>query len=399
MSTEAVNAIAVVVEANPSLVLVDEKKFEDFYEHVRSEAKAMKVDLSTDKGRKAIASMAHKIARTKTAIDDAGKKLNEESRQKINAVDEARRKIRERFDALKEEVRKPLTDWEAVEEKRVQRVAEIRGALSMTVKDLLANQADGAAIDNHLTSMDLVNFNPDTYGDDAEALRELHAAVREQVSELLAKVRKEEADRAELERLRAEAIERERREQERLAAEEAARVAKEAEEARKAEEARLAKEAEERRAQDEARQKAEQERIEKEAKERAEREAQERIDAAEKAARAAEEKAAREAQEQIEAAKREAAEAEAARVRAEQEAERRIQEERAAREREKAEQEQAEREQKEADAKRQADRDHRAKIMGAAKAAIIEIGIEESQARELVLAIAAGNIPNVSIRF
>jgi colicin import membrane protein len=399
MSTEAANAIAVIVEANPALVLVDDKKFEDFYEHVRSEAKAMKIDLSTDKGRKAIASMAHKIARTKTAIDDAGKKLNEESRQKINAVDEARRKIRERFDVLKEEVRKPLTDWEAVEDARIQRVAEIRGALAMTVKDLLANQADGEAIQNHLTSMDLIAFDAAAYGEDAEALKELLATVREQVAELLAKVRKEESDRAELERLRAEAIERDRREQERLAAEDAARRAKEEEDARNAEESRLAKEAEERRAKEEARQKADQERIEREAKERAEREAQERIEAAEQAARAAQEKAAQEAQEQIDAAKRAAADAEAARIKSEQEAERRLQEERAAREREKAEQERVDREQREADAKRQADREHRAKIMGAAKAAIIEIGIEEPQARELVLAITAGNIPNVSIKF
>ncbi|WP_277750417.1 hypothetical protein [Croceibacterium ferulae] len=42
--------------------------------------------MTTAKGRKAIASLAAKVARTKTAIDDAGKKLNEEARAKINAV-------------------------------------------------------------------------------------------------------------------------------------------------------------------------------------------------------------------------------------------------------------------------------------------------------------------------
>ena len=37
--------------------------------------------------------------------------------------------------------------------------------------------------------------------------------------------------------------------------------------------------------------------------------------------------------------------------------------------------------------------------MGAAKAAIIEIGIDEAKAKEIVLAIAAGNVPHISIRF
>lgn len=410
MNAQAATDIAVVIEANPTLVLVDEKKFEDFYEHVRAEAKAMPVDLTTDKGRKAIASMAHKIARTKTAIDDAGKKLNEEARAKINAVDEARRKIRDRFDALKEEVRRPLTAWEEAEEARVQRVAEIRQTLSCMVKDLIAEQLSSDEIAKHIESIDQVSYSAETYGQDAEQLQALHDQVRGQVVELLERVRKEEADAAELARLRAENEARE--------AVEAERRAEEEKEANRRDYARrminhikqcglgmidgqtypyailfreleekvviddsfgdLAGEAEQARkdalatlnAGMEADRKAEQERIEREARERADAEAKERIEAAERAAKEAEEAAAR-----------------------------KIEEDRQAREREKAEQERIEREVREAEAARQADRDHRAKIMGAAKAAIIEIGIDEPKAKEIILAIAAGNVPNVTIKF
>lgn len=48
---------------------------------------------------------------------------------------------------------------------------------------------------------------------------------------------------------------------------------------------------------------------------------------------------------------------------------------------------------------REQDREHRSKIMGAAKTAIMNYGIDETIARNLVLAIAAGNIPSVTIRF
>ncbi len=359
MDVSTDNAIVALVEANPTLVLIDEKKFEDFYERVKAEASAMPIDLTTDKGRKAIASMAHKIARTKTAIDDAGKKLNEDARAKINAVDEARRKIRDRFDLLKEDVRKPLTEWEEAEEKRVQRVADIRQTLSLMVKDLIADQASSDEIAHHLENIDLVSYSTETYGADAVALKALHDEVRANVVELLEKVKKDESDREELGRLRRESEEREAAEAARREEEERQRLA--AEEAERQEKARL--EVEERR-------KAEQERIEREARERAEAEAQARVEAAERAAREAEEAAAR-----------------------------KIEEDRQAREREKAEQERIEREARAADAARQADRDHRAKIMGAAKAAIIEIGIDEAKAKEIVLAIAAGNIPHVSIRF
>src|SRR5690606_11791300 len=120
--TEVIEApgtsIALVVNQTPAIVLTDKKSRDEFYAHVQAEVDAFEPDLSTDKGRKAIASLAYKIARTKTAIDDAGKKLNEEARAKINAVDAERRAVREHFDALSAKVRQPLTEWEEGEKKR-----------------------------------------------------------------------------------------------------------------------------------------------------------------------------------------------------------------------------------------------------------------------------------------
>ncbi len=113
-------AIATIVNQTPVIVLTDTKSRDEFYAHVQAEVDAFEPDVSTDKGRKAIASLAYKIARTKTAIDAAGKELNDEARQRINAVDAERRAVREHFDALAKQVRQPLTEWEEAEEKRAE---------------------------------------------------------------------------------------------------------------------------------------------------------------------------------------------------------------------------------------------------------------------------------------
>ncbi len=50
--------------------------------------------------------------------------------------------------------------------------------------------------------------------------------------------------------------------------------------------------------------------------------------------------------------------------------------------------------------RRQANRRHRAAVMGKAKAAIIQItGLDDEKARELVLELAAGNVPHVVVQF
>ncbi len=61
--------------------------------------------------------MAHKVARSKTYIDKAGKDLVAELKALPKQIDESRRVVRERLDALKDEVRRPLTEWEAEQER------------------------------------------------------------------------------------------------------------------------------------------------------------------------------------------------------------------------------------------------------------------------------------------
>lgn len=350
-------AITLIVQQTPVVVLTDEARRTEFYAHIQAEVDAFEPDVSTDKGRKAIASLAYKIARTKTAIDAAGKELNDEARQKINAVDAERRAVKEHFDALAKSVRAPLTEWEEAEEKRVEfidsMIAMFRSARVVEMgEDAASIRSRGAEI--YQTALDAETFQ--------ERLDEAQREKDETVGVLKAAMDRAvvaEAEAAELARLRAENEAREQAEREKAEADRIERERVEAE--RRAEDARADAE------------KAEAERVaraEQEAADRARIQAEEAAEAAraeERRQHDAELAAERTAREQAE---REA-QAERDRIAAEDKA-------RAAREEDKA---------------------HRTKVKSAAKAALMTFGADEETARKIVIGMIAGEVPHVTLVF
>lgn len=365
---ETGTAIALIVSETPVVVLTDKEKRAEFYAHIQAEVDSFVPDISTLKGRDAIKSLAYKITRTKTAIDAAGKELNEEARQRINAVDAERRAAREHLDALAKTVRAPLTEWEEAEKARE---AEVDRIITMLRSSRFVEQSETSdSIRERGTIIHNIAIDPDVFQDRAdEAEREKKDTVAHLLAAMEQAIKAEKAAE-ELERLR-------KAEAERQAAEQAKREAEEAEARRIEEEKRV----EEARA---AAEKAEQERIA-----RAEQEA------ADRARREAEEAAQRERDEerrQHEAAL--AAEREA-REKAEREAQ--AERDRIAAER-RATEEAAQRAAEEA-AERQANQENRTARKTAAKEAIIAVGIPEAKAIKLVQAIVAGDIPNVRMEF
>lgn len=105
---------------------------------IRAEALSFAPDLTTDTSRKQIASVAAKVAKAKVAIDAAGKALVDPIKAKAKVIDSERKKYKDALDALKMEVRKPLTDWEQeqarIEDERKQRLFEVEHA-SVTTSD------------------------------------------------------------------------------------------------------------------------------------------------------------------------------------------------------------------------------------------------------------------------
>lgn len=109
--------LVVIEKKNAMAVFTNNDQLDPLIELIEKEARSLVPDVTTKKGRDAIASMAHKVARSKTYIDNEGKDLVAELKALPKQIDESRRVVRERLDALKDEVRRPLTEWEAEQER------------------------------------------------------------------------------------------------------------------------------------------------------------------------------------------------------------------------------------------------------------------------------------------
>ena len=329
-----------------------------YLKQIRQEIDGFVPDLTTAKGRSEIASMAHKIARSKTALDGVGKQLVADLKDVPRKIDAERKRMRDLLDEWKAEVRQPLTEFEEAEKARI---AEHESELANI--EALAYIDD----DSRLTSEDIQGridaAESVSLGDEWEEFEARAARTKEAVINSL-KVRLSETVAAEERAAKEEADRKAKEEAERKEREE--RIAKEAAEAeRKAAEKR----AEEERERIEAERKAEREESERKAREESERIERERQAERDEAARKE-----RERLEAVERERREAAEAEAERLR-------KIQ----------AEKDEADR--------RAKNIEHRRKINAAAKDALVSAGLPAKQAETAVRAIAAGDVPAVTITY
>lgn len=328
--------LVVIDKKNAMAVFTNNDQLDPLIEAIEKEARSLVPDVTTKKGRDAIASMAHKVARSKTYIDNAGKDLVAELKALPKQIDESRRVARERLDALKDEVRRPLTEWEAEQE----RIKAEEAMLALHAEALAMNEEFDRQLAARIES------------DHEMALLMNDAFDREQAE------KKAEAERQRI--AREEEIKRQAEEKAKREAEEKHRAELEASARREAEE-RAAKE------------RAERERIE--AQQRAERD---RI--------AAEQKAEADKQAAIEAERRKAQE-EADRIRGE--AEQREQA-RLAEEKRKADEQ----------ARREADVKHRKAVgVEIVKALMANTSLTRDQAIEVLTAVKDGRIPHTGISY
>ena len=277
-----VTDLVVIEKQNAMAVFTTKEQLDPIIEAIEKEARSLVPDVSTRKGRDAIASMAHKVARSKTYIDNAGKDLVAELKALPKQIDESRRIVRERLDALKDEVRRPLTEWEAEQERiKAEEAMNAMHAEALVLNEEFDRQLAAQIEADHEMAL-LMNDKFDR--DREEQRRQAEQAQRER-DERLKQEAAEQARRdaeakhkAEIEaaarreaeeKARAEAAERQRIETEQRAAREKqkaeARARREKEEAvaaerRRLEEAEAARLAEEqRKAEEEARRAADKE--------------------------------------------------------------------------------------------------------------------------------------------
>jgi len=92
---------------------------EKILDDIEQKVSAFVPDTSTAKSRKDIASLAYKVSQSKIVLDELGKSLVADWKAKSALVDASRKIVRDRLDALRDKVRRPLTNWEVEDEKRV----------------------------------------------------------------------------------------------------------------------------------------------------------------------------------------------------------------------------------------------------------------------------------------
>ena len=262
---EPVNALAVFKSAD---------QIEEILQKVEREVMSFVPDVTTANGRKEIASLAYKVAQTKTYLDGLGKDLVAELKEVPKLIDANRKTVRDRLDALRDKARHPYTDWEA-EQERIKQEEEARIAAEKLAAQIESDHEYALLMDKDFDrekaekeaeaerqriarEEELKRQAAEKAKREAEeaAQREIEAAAARERAALLAKERaeqeaKEAAERAEREKKEAaERAEREKQEaiaaEQRKAQEEADRIRREAEakeKARLAEEQRIADEA------------------------------------------------------------------------------------------------------------------------------------------------------------
>ena len=212
------------------LVILDEKKLlapeklftpkamDQVLKDITDKAKAFVPDMSTEKGRKAIASMAYQVSRTKTFLDEKGLSLTAGWAAQKKLVDLERNKIKSTLDNLRDEVRAPLDEWEDANEKRInerkERIVLIEEAKNFSTGhslEVVQNAIKGLAT---LIEFDWQEFSvkaKNCHDESLDILVKVEAQIKVQL-----------AEKEELDKLRLEKEEREKKDRDARIAQEAA---------------------------------------------------------------------------------------------------------------------------------------------------------------------------------
>jgi colicin import membrane protein len=358
MTVKESTELAVLEKLTPAVIFAP-GGVDAILEKIKTEVRHTPVDISTKTGRENVASLAYKVARSKTALDKMGKDLGETHYKSWKAITSERARIEKELDDLRDEVRKPLTDFENAEKDRV--AAHEAALAAIEVMGQFDTTPSAADIKYRLDA--LICLPPREWQEFAKRAADLEQSVIAALNGRYEEASRREAEAAELARLRTDEIERQRKERDaKIAAEAAERARIEAEQkaAREAEEAARAAEI--------WRDRIEREKaaaLAKAAQAEADRKAA--IAKAEQDAKDAAEAAERRQASAIETERKRVAD-EAAKVAADT-------------------------------AAREADKKHRASVHNAVMLALIDLGVDKDISKGVVVALAKRAIPHIKIEY
>ncbi|MBJ9598076.1 hypothetical protein GHU73_12065 [Citrobacter werkmanii] len=272
--SEATDLTVIEIKPDQAPALYKSGGLDEFLEQIRQAVNEVP-DISTDKGRKRIASLAGQVSRSKTAIEKPGREYLKRLKEAVKPAEAEIKKFVDACDELRDEVRRPLTEWEAEQERL------------KAVEAFNALHSEALVMNENIDLQRAIQF---------EADHEMALLMNDAFDRELAE-KKAEAERQRIaheDELKSQAAEQAKREAEEKAAAELAAAKKREEDAIAA--------------------KAQAELLAKQAQERAEQEAKDAAAKAEAEKKAAIEAEQRKAQEEADRIKREAEAKEAARL-------------------------------------------------------------------------------------
>lgn len=199
----------VTLEQLKAVEVFTDNGLEPFLVKVEERVRAVSRDISTEAGRKAINKFAREIASVKTKVDAMGKALTEGWKTQAKAVDKEKGRAWDRLQALQDEFRKPLTDWEKAEADRVKAhedaLVEIEGLTTFPFGVTLTPEA----LEKRIERLHEVGKSR-SWEEFAARATEAHDRQYKALTEKLAEVKKAIDDAAELQLLKEEKAKKDR---------------------------------------------------------------------------------------------------------------------------------------------------------------------------------------------
>jgi len=196
--------IAIAPDQRP-VILNDTAQMEAAIKRIETAVLAEAPMMDTAKGRDAVKALAANVARTKSPLRDAAKSLKEDAQATINKINGSLKLFETRMDALRDTVRAPLTKYEDAEKLRKNGIlakisaigaiqaAKSSEAINAQMDELSAREITKADYQEYLTEAEIATSNTL-----ARLLIAKDAAAADEEARRLA-----EAQRIELEELRA----------------------------------------------------------------------------------------------------------------------------------------------------------------------------------------------------
>lgn len=114
--SEATDLTVIEIKPEQAPALFSPNGLDAFLEQIKQAVNEVP-DLSTDKGRKRIASLAAQVSRSKTAIEKPGREYLKRLKAAVKPAEQEIKRFVDECDALRDATRQPLTEWEAEQER------------------------------------------------------------------------------------------------------------------------------------------------------------------------------------------------------------------------------------------------------------------------------------------